>query len=574
MKIASMHIQKFRSINDMKITFEQILAVVGANNSGKSHILRALNAFFNYSKEKEAFARQDHMYSIRSKTIITVTFTDIRTEDQIDPKYIDNKTLTLQFVYPWRKKRKISYSIIKSNAKYVSINMDEFESIISHFRYIYVPIARSYENAISENGGIVFSLLQEIFQHQTANRNTIKPLVDNLIRKIEKNIFKPAIADIQKYYPLGSADFLMKTADPEVIELILRSVSLSLIENGQHNKISNCGNGIQSAVYFAIEMARSMEGNINYLIGVEEPELNMHPQAQRQLIESLKNKEKYPNVQFIVTTHSTVIIDKLGHSSIVLCRKHRGDSREIVTEATQLPMNFLEKYDLTKEKYEAFYRYKNSDFFFSNYIIMTESPNDNMIVSALLRKSNIDIEDESISFICMDGEKNIKYPYVLAKELGIPFLCIVDRDVFQPYRDDQRKNSLDNKGIPQYRPCLKTSSPIYDLVEKNIAQQVVDAFTNDNYEKVLGILKPYRIITMRYAIEVDLILCKSYRNIIGEEFHLPQEKRTTAYLLKERNKHIKDDDIIIPAINSQSTRNLPRSYRQIVSCTKEMIAEA
>lgn len=35
MKIHSMQIQKFRSIDDSTILFRQILAIVGANNEGK-----------------------------------------------------------------------------------------------------------------------------------------------------------------------------------------------------------------------------------------------------------------------------------------------------------------------------------------------------------------------------------------------------------------------------------------------------------------------------------------------------------------------------------------------------------
>ena len=61
MKIAALQIQKFRSIDNTTITMDQMLAIVGANNVGKSHFLRALNAFFNYDDEKEAFLSQDHV---------------------------------------------------------------------------------------------------------------------------------------------------------------------------------------------------------------------------------------------------------------------------------------------------------------------------------------------------------------------------------------------------------------------------------------------------------------------------------------------------------------------------------
>lgn len=111
-------------------------------------------------------------------------------------------------------------------------------------------------------------------------------------------------------------------------------------------------------------------------------------------------------------------------TSIVLCRKSTVPSRNIVTSATQISSDFWLKYNFNQERYYNFYQYKNSEFFFSNYIIITESPTDCNIISALLSKCGIDIESKAISLIPADGEKSVKYPYALAKELGIPFVIL------------------------------------------------------------------------------------------------------------------------------------------------------
>jgi predicted ATP-dependent endonuclease of OLD family len=43
MAIRRIHIENYRSIGDLDIEFSSVNALVGANNSGKSNILRALN---------------------------------------------------------------------------------------------------------------------------------------------------------------------------------------------------------------------------------------------------------------------------------------------------------------------------------------------------------------------------------------------------------------------------------------------------------------------------------------------------------------------------------------------------
>ena len=572
MKIAKIQIQKFRSINNISIAMDQITAIVGANNAGKSHILRALNAFFNFSDERNAFLSQDHLYSAHSRPRITVSFNDIKEEDQIRAEYIYNGVLTIRFTYRWDRNNP-SYDVMVGN-QVRNLNVDEFRTLISHFHYIYVPIVRSYENAITGNNGIAFDLLKSVYSVQVSNRNTIRPHIDQLNNKIKSTIFKSAVEEIKKYYPLGNALFsIEQTASDEVIDLILKSASLYLTENEQKNEIRNCGSGIQSAIYFAICMASSMDDKANYLIGIEEPELNMHPQAQRKLIEALKNKDKFHQAQFILTTHSTVIIDKLGHSSIVLCRKNRGETRNIITTVTQIPADFWEKYNFTEERYYSFYHYKNSDFFFSNYIIITESPADCSIIESLLHKSHIDVEEQAISLIPADGEKNIKYPYALAKELGIPFLCIVDRDVFQAYANDKRKNSLDEDGIPIYKNEKKSSSPIYGLISTEDGNKIANAFINGKYNDALSVLQKYHIVSMRYAIEVDLAICNSYREAFCDILQISEENRTSAYLLKNMEKRIKDRNVITEAIKRVPSKNLPKSYKQILSCVKTMVHE-
>ena len=239
MKISTLQVQKFRSIDDITISIDQILAIVGANNAGKSHILRALNAFFNYNNERDSFASLDHLYSARSRPKITVTFSDICPEDGINPEYVYNDKLIVRFTYRWDRKNP-SYDVIKANRSQ-PINLDQFEEIISHYRYIYVPIVRNYKEAIFGNDGIAYRLLKATFLHQIANRNTIQPLIDKLMAKVESTIFRSAIADIKRYYPLGEAEFSMQATNLDVVDLIIRAVSLHLLESSQSNEINNCG---------------------------------------------------------------------------------------------------------------------------------------------------------------------------------------------------------------------------------------------------------------------------------------------------------------------------------------------
>lgn len=570
MKIQSVQIQKFRSIDNATIYNKQFLALVGANNVGKSHVLRALNAFFNYPDERTFFLNEAHLYSRQSRPRITVTFSDIVPADEIDEEYIYSQRLIIKFTYRWDRKTP-AYEVIVGVEK-KTIDLDTFNRLIKHFSYVYIPVIRNYDAAFRSDSGIAYKLLCKIFTQQTANRNNLQPAADRLIKKVEDSIYQPAMKKLKQYYPLSKdQSFVMETYHADVINLILRNATLKLVEDSQENGIDNCGSGIQSAVFFAISLAISMCSSCNYLVGIEEPELNMHPQAQRQLIEALKKEGQYPNTQFVVTTHSTVIIDRLGHDSIALCRKTKGQKRDVVTTITQIGEDFWNRYQMEEERYYNFFDFKNSDFFFSNYIIITESTNDCKVVQHLLEISGIDTESLGISLIPASGERSVKYPYAIAKELKIPFVCIVDRDVFQQYINEKRETSLNDEGVPAYKTSLKNSSPILELICETDTSALLDAWNKDQYTEVLEILRKSNIISMRYAFEVDLVICQSYCDAFCTQLRVREEDKNAAYLLKNQGNVIKKYININAVLDEKGTQNLPKSYRQILNVVKEMI---
>jgi len=157
MKISALRIQKFRSIDDATINFGQVLAIVGANNVGKSHVLRALNAFFNFQDEKEKFLNRDHSYSSNARPRITVTFDNIATEDGVEDEFIFADKLTICFTYR-RDRNNPVYEVLLGTDKR-TIDSDTFSRLVSHFCYIYVPIIRDYDTSFATGTGIAYRLL-------------------------------------------------------------------------------------------------------------------------------------------------------------------------------------------------------------------------------------------------------------------------------------------------------------------------------------------------------------------------------------------------------------------------------
>lgn len=579
MKIESIQIENFRSIQNATITMHQVLAIVGQNNVGKSHILRALNAFFNFDEEKRDFDNLSHQYTPQTSTRITITFDD---SENVFPSLTTQNKLKILFSYK-NGQGNPKYKYIKSGSR-KDLSESQRKKIFEKFKYIYVPIVRDYNTAILGEQGVAYKLLKKIFEQQTIKRDTINPFLDDLYDKMEKTVFKNTLKQIKHFYPFcEGSDFELKRKDFDLVDELLKNIALKLVEKTQSVEIGDCGSGIQSAVFFAISLAHAVNEDTEYLVGIDEPELNMHPQAQRELTSSLLDKQKYPKASFILTTHSTVIIDELNHNAIVLCRKKNLPTvkktkdfigkRSVYTETTQISNDFWNKYELDPKQYERFFEFKNSDFFYSNYVVITESPNDCRVYEWLARKNGINPEKMGITFISLDGILNIKYPYTLAKDLKIPFIAIVDRDAIQQYKEGNRKASLDpNSSLPVYKDEYNTCFNLTSIFSKEDVKKLNRFAKKSDYKKQNAILKKYSVFSLKYALEVDLLADDSYTlefcDVLKEKDEL---KKNAKNLLSEKSNVIKNSVNVINALQIGGMGKLPDSYKDLLKFMKELV---
>jgi len=97
--IESVHVENFRSIFNETLYCESLTALVGANGSGKSSFLHAIELFYNTSPriEKEDFYGED----VSRDIIIAITFTNLDDENPIFRNYVDSGKLNVERVFTW-----------------------------------------------------------------------------------------------------------------------------------------------------------------------------------------------------------------------------------------------------------------------------------------------------------------------------------------------------------------------------------------------------------------------------------------------------------------------------------------
>jgi ABC-type branched-subunit amino acid transport system ATPase component len=277
---------------------------------------------------------------------------------------------------------------------------------------------------------------------QRITQQTLQTIVTNLVSRL-KGRFKliPSVRDSWPQNPLVRSTYL----DPET-QSLFRSVGISDgtkerkrwydiktefraafdAEFGIHPNylateegdlripIQHSGGGNQE---FLILMRHLSEGN--FIFGVEEPELHLHPQLARRVFDFFKKMSK--ENQIFLSTHSTIFVDHAELTSTWIVKKRGKETSIDRIESDE---------DLGRILLELGVR--PSDIFFSNGVVFVEGPSDRDVYTTLAEKIGVDFRRMQVAIIPTYGKSSGKYHLRVwteaARNANIPFFMVLDKD--------------------------------------------------------------------------------------------------------------------------------------------------
>ena len=186
------------------------------------------------------------------------------------------------------------------------------------------------------------------------------------------------------------------------IDDVFRANTQVWIDDGVRTDIRRKGHGLQRALTFALikvisdglKLQRVNAGQdaagprtvsaSTYFI-LEEPELYLHPQAQRALFDSLVSLSESKN-QVIICTHASALIDVERYKSICIVKK---DSEVLGTQVCQC-VDEIFTGDKKKDFNLSYWiNPDRSELFFARKVILVEGPTDKTIIPLLARQLGI-----------------------------------------------------------------------------------------------------------------------------------------------------------------------------------------
>jgi putative ATP-dependent endonuclease of OLD family len=407
-------------------------------------------------------------------------------------------------------------------------------------------------------------LVEEKMKEATEVRDNYTVKFKKAIEHLENGALKRIASDAKSEFPVSKPfDIKIKYTKDISYKDFLPNVGITIDEAGLSHSLIECGSGIQSLTIISLYNLLGKARDENIIVGLEEPETNLHPQAQKELISYFKELVDKENIlQLFFTTHSSNMVDEVDHTEIILFKKIADSSRGFKSIINRFPKNFFEKHSLDNFKYYQFYRYRNSDFFFSSHAVVTESKNEVEIIKRIGNASNFEYETNGLCYLNLNGVDKAKYAIHLLKELNIPFLLIVDKDFFVPYLEGEYDQSLGTSGFPTYKEEFKDEELIKQLIRDSGTRSEILKCVNTNHTRMLDLLEPHGVVSMRFSLDLDLVAIKKAQEKYYGLLNIVDAEQTPSSLTTKR-KAIKKITRIIEVFEYLETRNWPHSFSRI-----------
>jgi energy-coupling factor transporter ATP-binding protein EcfA2 len=170
---------------------------------------------------------------------------------------------------------------------------------------------------------------------------------------------------------------------------LLRQFELLVKHVGEPIGITQQSSGLaQLTVFvFALKLAAADPGAI---LLVDEPEVSLHPQAQRSLVRGLRALQ----AQTIIATHSSNLLE-------------RGDPRQVArVRSTTRRVELAFPSTLTDEESKRLARFTNphaAEAFFARTIVLVEGDSDRLAVETLAERKGRNLDAESVSVVPING---------------------------------------------------------------------------------------------------------------------------------------------------------------------------
>lgn len=515
MKLQQFRVKNYKSIKEeIEIYIDDIVVLIGPNNSGKSTILDAYEKFASLGSSKgltaHDFYNSDMSIPIEMCGVFTdVTDADIKTLGGNKWFYnddaLDRRNMARKYGGDWEEKNiplenKLYYCVkwiwsdAEKAAQKQSYGFDEelgvrvfsdggsggLDSLLQS--RIPQPIRISPDKSMDETKKIIISFLKEDAKDELLKTGESKSEIIQKIQDLTDTLMKDSKAKIDELlkqvskssasvFPGLELELNILSKDPVDAEVMVSDSNLTVKMDGICSSLlENQGHGVRRSVLWSalqiltheshardkIKKAKGKPVSVDkkqYILLIDEPESFLHPPVIRGARESLYNfAAQNENWQVMATTHSPIFIDlSKKHTTIIRIEKDKSQNKTISTDE----LSFSDEENESMKMIRLCNPMVNEFFFYDN-IILVEGPTEKIVINKICEVVGADFH-----IIDCLGKGNIKTFARILNHFDVSYVVVHDSDIPKCIKNGNVSgNGAWGTNLSIMNECVKSKTPM------------------------------------------------------------------------------------------------------------------
>jgi putative ATP-dependent endonuclease of OLD family len=236
----------------------------------------------------------------------------------------------------------------------------------------------------------------------------------------------------------GDIDVAFGFADPANP---FSSLRLQYREGGLEIPAEELGLGVQSALVVGVfEAVRRLEEPVGTVV-IKEPEMYLHPQAQRYFHRLLTEMADTGECQVIYSTHSPIFADVERFEALRLVRKEPATMSAVSWVSDNDDGAFLRDHR-DRLKVATAFDPARSELLFARRVLLVEGVGDRIAAQLTAEKMGVDLDAEGLSIVPCGSKTFIPFYGRVCRALGIPFCIPHDEDVLPEEGEEDVVNRI------------------------------------------------------------------------------------------------------------------------------------